>query len=168
MSILCIDLHSSKSTTRLSFHFQNVTYESLDDIYCSKLSTRCNPHVLWWRHQPCVSSLQLDVGCPVVIAAAIPDAMLLPTDECFAQEVTEHGTSLLSMCGPYGRNRCKKIPGWEFVFCWASRIAQGDFDLMHSKLEHFNINENFALGLSLQPTFSEVSWRGGLNNCTSK
>jgi hypothetical protein len=31
----CIDLHSSKSTTRLSFHFQNVTYESLDDIYCS-------------------------------------------------------------------------------------------------------------------------------------
>jgi hypothetical protein len=32
---------------------------------------------------------QLDVGCPVVIAAAIPDAMLLPTDECFAQEVPE-------------------------------------------------------------------------------
>jgi hypothetical protein len=30
--------------------------------------------------QPCVSSLKLDVGCPV-IAAAIPDAMLLPTDE---------------------------------------------------------------------------------------
>jgi hypothetical protein len=24
-----------------------------------------------------------------VIAAAIPDTMLLPTDECFAQEVTE-------------------------------------------------------------------------------
>ena len=24
-----------------------------------------------------------------MIAAAIPDAMLLPTDECFAQEVTE-------------------------------------------------------------------------------
>ena len=37
----------------------------------------------------CVSSLQLDVRCPVVIAAAIPDAMLLPTDECFAQEVPE-------------------------------------------------------------------------------
>jgi hypothetical protein len=34
-------------------------------------------------------SLQLDFGCPVVIAAAIPDAMLLPTDECFAQEVPE-------------------------------------------------------------------------------
>jgi hypothetical protein len=34
-------------------------------------------------------SLQLDVGCPVVIAAAIPDAFLLPTDECFAQEVPE-------------------------------------------------------------------------------
>jgi hypothetical protein len=39
--------------------------------------------------QPCVSSLQLDVGCPVVIAAAIPEAMLLPTDECFTQEVPE-------------------------------------------------------------------------------
>jgi hypothetical protein len=56
----------------LSFHFQNVTYESLDDIYCSKFST-----------------LQLDVGYPVVIAAATPDVMLLPTDECFAQEVPE-------------------------------------------------------------------------------
>ena len=89
MSILCIDLHSSKSTIRLSFHFQNVTYESLDDIYCSKFSTECNPHVLGWRPQPCVSSLQLDVGCPVVIAAAIPDAMLLPTDEGFAQEVPD-------------------------------------------------------------------------------
>jgi hypothetical protein len=57
--------------------FQNVTYESLDDIYCSKFSTGCNPHVLGWRPHPCVSSLQLDVGCPVLIAAAIPDAMLL-------------------------------------------------------------------------------------------
>jgi hypothetical protein len=37
--------------------------------------------------QSCVSSLQLGVGCPVVIAAAISDTMLLPTDECFAQEV---------------------------------------------------------------------------------
>jgi hypothetical protein len=34
--------------------------------------------------------LPVDVGCPVVIAAAIPDAMLLPTDGCFAQEVPEH------------------------------------------------------------------------------
>jgi hypothetical protein len=33
--------------------------------------------------------LQIDVGCPVVIAAVIPDAKLLPTDECFAQEVPE-------------------------------------------------------------------------------
>jgi hypothetical protein len=82
MSILSIDLHSSRSTIRLSFHFQNVTY----DIYCSKFRTGCNPHVLGRRPQPCVSSLQLDVGCPVVIAAAIPDAMLLPTDECFAQD----------------------------------------------------------------------------------
>jgi hypothetical protein len=32
MSILSIDLHSPKSTIRLSFHFQNVTYKSLDDI----------------------------------------------------------------------------------------------------------------------------------------
>jgi hypothetical protein len=85
MSILCIDLHNSKSTIRLSFYFQNVTYESLDDIYCSKFSTGCNPHVLGSRPQPWVSSLQLDVGCPVVIAAAIPD----PTDECFAQGVPE-------------------------------------------------------------------------------
>jgi hypothetical protein len=36
-----------------------------------------------------LASLQLDVGCPVVIVAAIPDAMLLPTDECFAHEVPE-------------------------------------------------------------------------------
>jgi hypothetical protein len=90
MSILSIDLHISKSTIWLSFHFQNVTYESLDDIYCSKFSTGCNPHVLEWRSQPCVSSFQLDVRCPVMIVAAIPDAMLLPTDECFAQEVSGH------------------------------------------------------------------------------
>jgi hypothetical protein len=89
MSILSIDLDSSKSTIRFSFHFQNVTYESFDDIYCSKFSTGCNPHVLGWRPQPCVSSLQLDVGCPVVIAAAIPDAMMFPTDECFEHEVPE-------------------------------------------------------------------------------
>jgi hypothetical protein len=55
----------------------------------SMFSNGCNPHVMGWRPQPCVSSLQLDVGCPVVIAAAIPDAMLLPTDKCFAQEVPE-------------------------------------------------------------------------------
>jgi hypothetical protein len=29
------------------------------------------------------------IECPVVIAAAIPDAMLLPTDEYFAQDVPE-------------------------------------------------------------------------------
>jgi hypothetical protein len=93
MSILSIDHHSSKSTIRLSFHFQEVTYESLDDIYCSKFSTWCNPNVHGWRPQPCVSSLQLDVGCPVVTAAAMPDAMLLPTDECLAQEVPEPVTT---------------------------------------------------------------------------
>ena len=90
MSILSIDLHSSKSTIRLSFDFQDVTYESLDDIYCSKFSTGCNPHVLGCRPQPCISSLQLDVGYTVAIAAPIPDAMLLPTDECVAQQVPEH------------------------------------------------------------------------------
>jgi hypothetical protein len=89
MSILSIDLHNSKSTIQLSFHFQDVTYESLDDIYYSNFSTRCNPNVLGWRPQPCISFLQLDVGCSVVIAAAFSDAMLLPTDECFAQEVPE-------------------------------------------------------------------------------
>ena len=104
MSILSIDLHSSKSTIRLSFHFQNVTYESLDQIYCSKFNTGCNPHMLGWRPQPCVSSLKLDVGCPVVIAAAIPDAMLLPTDECFAQEVSEHA---------YDGLTCPKYALWD-------------------------------------------------------
>jgi hypothetical protein len=49
---------------------------------------------------PCISSLQLDVGCPVVIAAAIPDAMLLPTYECFAQEVPEHAYDGIS-CPKY-------------------------------------------------------------------
>jgi hypothetical protein len=98
MFTLSIDLHSSKSTIRLSFHFQNVTYESLDNIYCSKFSIGCNHHVLGWRPQPCVSSLQLDVGCPVVIAAAIPDAILFPTDECFAQEVPERRPNMSEMC----------------------------------------------------------------------
>jgi hypothetical protein len=31
--------------------------------------------------------LNPQLGCPVVIATAIADAMLLPTDECFAKEV---------------------------------------------------------------------------------
>ena len=51
-----------------------------------------------------VSSLQLDVGCPVVIAAVIPDAMLLPTDECFAQEVPEHA---------YDGLTCPKYALWD-------------------------------------------------------
>jgi hypothetical protein len=38
-----------------------------------------------------------------VIAAAIPDAMLLPTDECFAQEVPEHAYESLT-CPKYGKN----------------------------------------------------------------
>ena len=113
MSILSIDLHSSKSMIRLSFHLQNVTYESLDDIYCSKFSTGCNPHVLGWRPQPCVSSPQLDVGWPVVIVAAISDAMLLLTDECFAQEVTELANDGLT---------CPKYALW--VSNQGSRVAK--------------------------------------------
>ena len=49
----------------------------------------------------CVSSLQLDVRFHVVIAAAIPDAMLLQTDECFAQEVSEpvyDGLNMSQIC----------------------------------------------------------------------
>jgi hypothetical protein len=41
------------------------------------------------RSKPCVSSFQLEDEGPVVIDAAIPDTILLPTDECFAQEVPE-------------------------------------------------------------------------------
>ena len=116
MSILSIDLHSSKRMIILSFHFQNVTYESLDDIYCSKFSTGCNPHVLGWQPQPCVSSLQLDVGCTVVIAAAIPDAMLLPTDECFAQEVPEH---------VYDDLTCPKYALWDSNHGWLRSRSHG-------------------------------------------
>jgi hypothetical protein len=74
-----------------------------------------NPHMLGWRPQPCVSSLQLDVGCPVVIAAAIPDAMLLPADECFAQEVPEHVYDGLT-CPKYAQwdsNRTMAVQGTE-------------------------------------------------------
>jgi hypothetical protein len=39
-----------------------------------------------------------------VIAAAIPDAMLLPTDECFAQEVPEP---------VYDRLTCPKYALWD-------------------------------------------------------
>ena len=70
--MLSIDLHSSKSTIRLSFHFQNVAYESLGTTYIVQSSV---PGV--------------NIGCPVVMAAAIPGAMLLPTDKCFAREVPE-------------------------------------------------------------------------------
>jgi hypothetical protein len=40
----------------------------------------------------------------VVIAAAIPDAMLLPTDECFAQEVPEYA---------YDGLTCPKYALWD-------------------------------------------------------
>jgi hypothetical protein len=39
-------LEAALHREKLSFHFQNVTYESLDDIYCSTCSTGCNPLVL--------------------------------------------------------------------------------------------------------------------------
>jgi hypothetical protein len=39
-----------------------------------------------------------------VIAAAIPDAMLLPADECFAQEVPEH---------VYDGLTCPKYAQWD-------------------------------------------------------
>ena len=126
MFILSIDLHSSKSTIRLSFHFQNVTYESPDDIYCSKFSTRCNPHVLGWRPQPCISSLQLDVGCPVVIAAVIPDAMLFATHEWFPQKVPEPVYDGLT-CPKYALwesnpgSWLAKEQKWRFRF-WGSRL----------------------------------------------
>jgi hypothetical protein len=67
MSILSIDLHSSKSTIRLSFHFQNVTYESLDDIHCSKFSTGCNPHV------PVTTYLQSEAVTSLPWPAMSPD-----------------------------------------------------------------------------------------------
>jgi transposase len=55
MSILSIDLHSSKSMIRLSFHFQNVTYgpamspdlnpiEHIWDMLGRRIQTR-EPHV---------------------------------------------------------------------------------------------------------------------------
>ena len=40
-----------------------------------------------------------------MIAAAIPDAMLLPTDECFAQEVPKH---------VYDGLTCPKYALWGF------------------------------------------------------
>jgi hypothetical protein len=43
-----------------------------------------------------------------VMAAAIPDAMLLPTDECFAQEVPEHVYDGLT-CPKYAL--CDSNPG---------------------------------------------------------
>jgi hypothetical protein len=41
-----------------------------------------------------------------VIAAAIPDAMLLPTDTCFAQEVPEH---------VYDGLTCPKYAVWDSI-----------------------------------------------------
>jgi hypothetical protein len=108
-------------------HFQGVDklqcppYEKSLIVYCSKLSTGCNPHVLGWRSQPCVSSLQLDVGCPVVIATAISDAMLLPTDECFAQEAREP---------VYDGLTCPKYALWDSNPCsWLAKEQKSRFAL---------------------------------------
>jgi hypothetical protein len=38
--------HRSRRAVTAYLQSENVTYESLDDIYCSKFSTGCNPHVL--------------------------------------------------------------------------------------------------------------------------
>ena len=54
---------------------------------------------------------KLDIGCPVVIAAAISDAMLLPTDECFAQEVPEPEYDGLS-CPKYALWDSNPAHGW--------------------------------------------------------
>ena len=51
------------------------------------------------------------VGCLVVIAAAIPDAMLLPTDECFAQEVPEPVYDGLT-CPKYALWDSNRADGW--------------------------------------------------------
>ena len=57
---------------RLSFHLENTNCESLNDNG-SKFSIGCNLHVLGWRPQYSVLSLQLVVGCTVVVAVAILD-----------------------------------------------------------------------------------------------
>jgi hypothetical protein len=61
---------------RLSFHFENTNCESLNDNG-SKFSIGCNLHVLGWRPQPSVLSLQLVVGYTAVVAVAIPDESLV-------------------------------------------------------------------------------------------
>jgi hypothetical protein len=74
------------------------------------------------------------------------------------------GTSLLSIRGPHGRNRCKKVPGWEFVFVELLELPK---EISTSWILNWSIPtsmKSFALVLSLQPTFSEVSWRGGSTN----
>ena len=59
----------------LSFHLENVNFESLNDIHDSKFRVEWNHHVLgWWPHPP-VSSLQSVVGCAAVVTAAIPNAI---------------------------------------------------------------------------------------------
>jgi len=71
----------------MSFHLENVNFESLNDIYDSKFSIEWNRHVLGWRPQPSVSSLHTVVGYAALVAAVIPDAMLLPIEVTFVQEV---------------------------------------------------------------------------------
>jgi hypothetical protein len=45
--------------------------------------------MFYCKNWPCNIVIKYSLRCPVVIAAAISDAVLLPTDEYFAQEVLE-------------------------------------------------------------------------------
>jgi hypothetical protein len=65
------------------------------------------------KHSGCLTfSRQLDVGYHVVMTAAIPDAMLLPTDECFAQEVPEHAYDGLTCLKGWGRHPSTRSYTW--------------------------------------------------------
>jgi hypothetical protein len=55
--------------------------------------------------------IQHYVGCPVVIVAAIPDAMLFPTDEWFVQEVPEPEYDGLT-CPKYALFNSNRAHGW--------------------------------------------------------
>jgi hypothetical protein len=56
---------------KLAFHLENINCESLNDN-SSKFSIECSLHVLEWRPQHSVLSLQLIVGCTGVVAVVIP------------------------------------------------------------------------------------------------
>jgi hypothetical protein len=98
-----------------------ITLESLDDMYYSKFSTGCNPHVLGWRPQTGVSSLQLDVGCPVVIAAAIPDAVIDGRMRVWRHKNTAYSPRNIQPTVPYG---------WGSVMVWGCISHDCKLDLV--------------------------------------